>query len=119
MEPMMILQGKAGEDRIFSICETAAEIYLVVHHLHGLEGVEKLLADLLPTSTREGLRRDSDELARVGMKQLASLVRRYARRAQPAPEPHWWTIADEAKRRAAYIRQGGEARRRQRTGRVH
>src|SRR5260370_34074344 len=101
MGPMMFSQGDAGEDAIFSICETAAEIYLVVHHLHGLEAVESLLADRLPSSTREGLKRDADELARVGMKPLASLVRRYARRARPSPERHWRRIADRAKRRAA------------------
>ncbi|MBR1301245.1 hypothetical protein [Bradyrhizobium sp. AUGA SZCCT0042] len=118
MRTMMFSQGNAGDDAIFSICETPAEVYLIVQHLHGLDAVETMLADRLPSSTREGLKRDADDLARVGVKPLASLVRRYARQARPAPERHWWTIADGAKRSAAFVRQGGEERRRSRADKL-
>jgi hypothetical protein len=78
-------EADAGEGAIFSICRTAAEVLVVVHHLDGLQAVENLLAELLLVSTREGMRQDADELKMAGLVELASLVRRFARKAKPGP----------------------------------
>jgi len=69
----------------FAVCETLAELFVAVRTVLGMEGVERLLIDDLDGSTRESLRRAADEIALVGLRDLARLVRRYARRAKPAP----------------------------------
>jgi hypothetical protein len=74
---------------VFSLCETQAELLLTVHQLLGLPAVGQLLTDTKSSATRESLRRAADELARVGLKPLAVLVRKHARRAKPAP-PNFW-----------------------------
>ncbi|WP_079602744.1 hypothetical protein [Bradyrhizobium erythrophlei] len=88
-------------------CETVCEVIVVTHHWLGLEGVDKLLDRVLPISTREQLRGEADELARVGLTPLAQLIRRRARKARSEPERNWWTIPDKDRRRAAFERQGG------------
>jgi hypothetical protein len=95
-------------------CETVCEVIVVAHYLIALEGVDKLLDQILPISFREQLRAEADEVARVGLKPLAKLIRRHALRARPAPERDWWLIPDEDKRKAAFARQGGEGWRRTR-----
>jgi hypothetical protein len=103
---------------VFSVCRTASEVLVIVNHLAGHEVVEKLLMEMLPVSTREGLWRDALELKCAGLVELSNLVRRYARKAKPKPETHWWTIADKAERRAAFECQGGEERRQPLVGRA-
>ena len=88
-------------------CETVCEVIVVTHHWLGLEGVDKLLDRVVPISTREQLRGEADELARVGLTPLAQLIRRRARKARSEPERNWWTIPDKDRRRAAFERQGG------------
>jgi hypothetical protein len=76
----------------FGICEDEAEIILAVERMLGLSAVEKLLSEIAPTSTRQSLRRAADRLAAVGLAELASLIRKYARRAKPGPptfEQRW------------------------------
>jgi hypothetical protein len=74
------------ETGVFSLCETQAELFLTVHQLLGLPAVEQLLIDTKASATSVSLRRAADELSRVGLKPLAALVRRHARRAKPAPQ---------------------------------
>ncbi|SRR5258708_2216821 len=69
----------------FSICETPAEIIIAVNKLLGVPGVEQFLVAAKLYSTRETLRQAANELRLVGMKDLAALVRKHARRAKPAP----------------------------------
>jgi hypothetical protein len=105
----------AGPDSVaFAQCESVCEVIVVAHYLLGLEGVDKLLDQILPISSREQLRAEADELARVGLEPLAKLLRRHARRARAAPERDWWLIRDQDQRKAAFARQGGEERRRRR-----
>jgi hypothetical protein len=73
------------ETGVFSICETQAELYLIVQRLLGLPAVEQLLIDTKSSATRESLRVTANDLARVGLKPLAALVRKHARLAKPAP----------------------------------
>jgi hypothetical protein len=64
-------------------CQTTAEVYVVVARLFGgLDEVDRLLQQT--ASPREHLRRDADQIARVGMKDLAALLRRHARTAKRA-----------------------------------
>jgi hypothetical protein len=67
----------------FEPCETLAELFVLTHHLIGIDGVEKLLTEAKPT--KESLREAADEIARVGMVELARVVRLHARRAKPGP----------------------------------
>jgi hypothetical protein len=76
-----------GDDAIYGICRTIPETIVVVNHLHGAAVVESLIVELMSVSTREAMRKDADELARVGLQELASLVRRYARKAKPGRKP--------------------------------
>ena len=88
-------------------CGSVCEVIVVLHHWLGLEGVDKLLDLVVPISTREQLRAEADELARVGLTPLAQLIRRHSRKARPERERNWWTIPDKARRSAAFERQGG------------
>ena len=64
-------------------CQTTAEVYVVVARLFGgLDEVDRLLRQT--ASPREHLRRDADQIARVGMRDLAALLRRHARKARKA-----------------------------------
>jgi hypothetical protein len=73
------------ETNLFAPCETLAEVLVVVHRLLGPDAVDQLLGDNRDISTREGLREAADTFKRVGLIKLASLVRKHARRAKPAP----------------------------------
>lgn len=66
-----------------AMCQTEAEVLVVLHRLLGLEAVDALLST--STGTREGLRRSANELKRVGLVDLAKLVRSHVRHAKPAP----------------------------------
>jgi hypothetical protein len=88
-------------------CKTVCEVIVVLHHWLGLEGVDKLLDQVVPIPTREQLRAEADELARVGLKPLAQLIRRHARKARSGPARNWRTIPDKDQRRAAFERQRG------------
>jgi hypothetical protein len=82
----MFSRDDNGRDSgLFANCETVSEIIVIVNHLLGLDGVETLLMKAIPDVTREGLRQAADEIGRVGLKELAKLTRRYARKAKPAP----------------------------------
>jgi hypothetical protein len=72
-----------NETNEFSACETGAELILVLHHLLGIEAVEELL--MAGAGTRQSLRRAADQFAGVGLKALASLLRKFARKAKLAP----------------------------------
>jgi hypothetical protein len=67
---------------MFSACETHAEVFVVVSRLTGRQGIEQLLIDIERDSDRETLRKAADELGRVGLTDLAAIVRKHARRAR-------------------------------------
>jgi hypothetical protein len=67
----------------FAACETTAEAYVVTARLLSLEALDEMLNAIRPA--REHLRRDADQIARVGMKDLAALLRRHARKARRVP----------------------------------
>jgi len=70
----------------FSNCDTCAEVYLVMFRLDGLDAVDRLLGKM--DNTREALRRDADGFEAIGMRTLASVLRRHARKAKRAvPRP--------------------------------
>jgi hypothetical protein len=64
----------------FTLCETFSEVIVAVHRLIGLDGVEDLLAKV--ENSREELREAADELALVGLKPVAAVLRRHACRAK-------------------------------------
>jgi hypothetical protein len=72
---------------LFYGCSTD-EVFVVLHRLHGLDAVDRLLQEVWKVCTRESLREAAGKLDRVGLKPLAQLVRKYARKAKPAP-PRW------------------------------
>ena len=74
----------SGDDKPsdpFGQCETIAEILVVINHLFGLAGVEKLLTEA--PGSRESLREAAEEIGRVGLQELAQITRRHARKAKP------------------------------------
>src|SRR6267142_1887576 len=75
-----------GEPDPFASCETLAEVLLIVHALDGLPGVARALTET--DSTREALREAANQFKRVGMTELADLVRLVAKKAKRAP-PSW------------------------------
>jgi hypothetical protein len=85
LEPSDVAPERWQETGPFAVCETTAEIVVAVHQLLGLDGVDQFLVAAKPHCTREALREAADELRLVGMKDLAALVRKHARRAKPAP----------------------------------
>jgi hypothetical protein len=79
----MMMDNQTNE---FSACETTAEVYVVVFRLMGLDAVDSMLGRL--ENTREELRRDADGFEAIGMKTLASVLRKHARKAKrAAPRP--------------------------------
>src|SRR6516225_1743892 len=80
---MTMFSGNDRPSGPFGQCETVSEIVIVTSQLIGLDGVEQLLAkaDL----TREALRRASSEIERVGLKELAQIIRKHARKAKREP----------------------------------
>jgi hypothetical protein len=63
-----------------SLCEDAAEIVLVVHKLGGMRAVEFVLDKA--KMSKETLREAADRFRRVGLVELALLLRQRARRAR-------------------------------------
>ncbi|SRR6266851_162133 len=76
-----------SETGMFSLCESSPEVFLLVYREDGLEGVERLLDGLADTSTRESLLRDADALRRVGLVELATVLRQRARKTKRGPAP--------------------------------
>jgi hypothetical protein len=70
----------------FAVCETLAELFVAVRTVLGLEGVERLLVDNRDENTRESLRRAANEIALVGLADLAALVRRAPRARRHAEQ---------------------------------
>ena len=66
----------------FGLCESLAEVFVVTFHLEGLPGVAAVLAKL--DTTRESLRAAAGMFQRVGMRQLADMLRLVARKAKRA-----------------------------------
>src|SRR6516225_6905602 len=85
---------------IFYGCSTD-QVIVVLHPLHGLDAVDRLLQEVWKVCTRESLREAADKPDCVGLKPLALLVRKYARR--PKPRPPRWRLAPrhEAEQRSA------------------
>jgi hypothetical protein len=94
--------------RPFALCEDLGELLLVVHQLLGLEAVDRLLAEV--TNTKEALRDAASKFAAIGLKPLAQLVRKHARRARPNP----WGFKRHTQSALAHI-----ARRRAERGQLH
>jgi hypothetical protein len=67
----------------FAVVESTVELFVAVNRLLGVEGAEQLLRQ--SPGTRQSLRSDADQLARVGLRDLAALLRRHVRRAPVAP----------------------------------
>lgn len=67
----------------FAQCQDLDELLLVVHRMLGLDAVDRLLTEV--ANTREALRDAASKFAAIGLKPLAQLVRKHARRARPNP----------------------------------
>jgi hypothetical protein len=80
----------------FVSCETLAEVLLVVHAMEGLSGVARVLTET--DSTRESLRDAANQFKRVGMTELADLVKLIAKKAKRAP-PSWAQRHHQGERR--------------------
>jgi hypothetical protein len=68
----------------FGLCESLAEVFVVMFHLEGLPGVAHVLGKL--DATRESLRDAAGMFQRIGMREIADMLRltaRKARRARP------------------------------------
>jgi len=74
------------ETNELSMCESLSEVLLVVHTLHGLPGVAHVLTET--DSTRESLREAANQFKRVGMTEIADMLRLVAKKARRAP-PSW------------------------------
>jgi hypothetical protein len=70
------------ETNEFSTCESVAEVLVVMFHLAGLPGVAHVLTKL--DATRESLRDAAGMLQRVGMREIANMLRLVARKAKRA-----------------------------------
>jgi hypothetical protein len=66
----------------FSMCESVAEVFMVMFHLNGLPGVAHVLTKL--DATRESLRDAAGMFQRVGMREVADMLRLVARKARRA-----------------------------------
>jgi hypothetical protein len=71
---------------VFAECQTSPEVHVVSFKLKGLAVVEQMLQASLEFTPREHLRSYAAELKRVGMIELADLVRSYARKTKPKPK---------------------------------
>ena len=115
---MMNATDQRPDDRgVFAACESLAEILVVLNTLSGIEAVDQLLAD--SDIAKDTLREVADKFAAIGLKPMAQLVRKYARRAKRPPERDWWMIPNRHERHAAFVGQGGKLRGQRRTGRVY
>jgi hypothetical protein len=66
----------------FSMCESVAEVFLVMFHLTGLPGVAHVLGKL--DAARESLRDAAGMFQRIGMREMADMLRLVARKARRA-----------------------------------
>lgn len=73
----------ARDPGLFDRCQSLDEVLLVMHRLGGLEAVNRLLAEAKPY--RQTLREAANKLELVGLKALAQLARKHARRAKSRP----------------------------------
>jgi hypothetical protein len=73
------LQREVGP---FHVCKTIAELLVLVNAMMGIEAVDRLLTETC--YWRESLVEAADEVERVGLTDLALLIRRHARKAKPS-----------------------------------
>ena len=66
----------------FGLCESLAEIVVVMFHLEGLAGVAHWLSKV--DATRESLRDAAGMFQRVGMREIADMLRLVAKKARRA-----------------------------------
>jgi hypothetical protein len=67
---------------IFDGCSTIVETIIVLARLEGVACAEQTIAEVSTLVTRQEMRRDAKELARVGMPELSELFARYAKVAR-------------------------------------
>jgi hypothetical protein len=72
-------------DSLFDRCQTLSEILVCTNKLLGLPGVQELLNQATSDLTKESLRKVSAEIDRVGMRELAAVVRGHVRKVKPGP----------------------------------
>jgi hypothetical protein len=77
------MPNPSEEGDVFAECASLAELIVAVNKLLGFEAVDKLLAQA--DMPREALRQAASEIGRVGLRDLAKLIRQHARKAKPAP----------------------------------
>lgn len=66
----------------FAVCETLAELVVAVNKVHGMEGVENLLAE---PGFKDTVREGANQLRHAGLVELATVVRKAVRKAKPMP----------------------------------
>jgi hypothetical protein len=66
----------------FALCESTAEIVVVLFHLEGLPGVAHWLSKV--DATREDLREAAGMFQRLGMRKIVDMLRLVARKARRA-----------------------------------
>jgi hypothetical protein len=69
---------------IFAQCESISEILVISYSLMGIDFVEQFL-DQMPGLTKQDFRKAARDFDRVGMVELAQIVRSHARKAKNAP----------------------------------
>jgi hypothetical protein len=81
----------------FYECKTLAETLVLANALIGIDSIDELLCD--GECGRESLVEAADEIERVGLTDLARLIRRHARKAKPlrrTTTDRWRTSSAEA-----------------------
>jgi hypothetical protein len=71
-----------AEDELWQGCGTVGEVLLAASAIYGLAGVEFLLQQTAEGSTRESLREAAQSFKRVGLTEMADLVRAHVGRAK-------------------------------------
>src|SRR5262245_7101832 len=66
----------------FYDCDTIAETMVLANALIGIDAIEELLRDV--DFDRESLVEAADEIERVGLIDLAKVIKRHARKARPS-----------------------------------
>lgn len=96
MGSLMLTSDCERETNPFAACQSTTEVVVALNAMHGLEAVEHLLIET--ASSREMLRTVADDVQRVGLIDLARLVRKYARKAKRGPLTFKtrWRTADRA-----------------------
>jgi len=67
----------------YSQCLDTAEVYLLTYRQLGIEGIVALVLQIKPW--RENLKRDARMFDKVGLADVATLLRELARQAKPGP----------------------------------